>query len=415
MLLRILGLSLCCFFAFSSPAQMSDRAGDWPQWRGLKRDGVSQETGLLKSWPADGPKLVWSTREVGVGYAGPALVGDRLYILGDLADGCYAMALERNSGKIVWKSRIGEPGGNSSYPGPRATPTIDSDRLITMNQHSDVICLELLGGRVLWRKNLERDFGAVRPMWHFAEAPLVDGDSVICTPGGPEGTLLALHKQTGVVRWRCKGVTNSPVYASVVVADVAGMRQYIQFTAQNVFGVEAASGALLWNAPRVGVRAIVPTPVYAEQMVYVTSGYGVGCNAFRIEKRAGQFTATEAYAAKSIASHHGGVVKVGDHLYGYSDSGGWTCQEFKTGKIVWQDRGVGKGSITYADGLLYCRCEDGPVALMEAIPAGYREMGRFNQPNRSDKKAWPHPVVAGGRLYLRDQHLLLAYDVTGKY
>jgi len=392
--------------------QMSTRVGDWPQWRGLNRDGVSQETGLIKTWPAKGPQLAWSTREVGIGYTGPAVVGDRIYTSGDWADGCYVLALERASGKLVWKSKIGKPGGNSTYPGPRATPTIDGDRLIAMNQHGDVVCLELKEGKVLWSKNLETDFGGARPMWHFGEAPLVDGDQVICTPGGEQGTLLSLNKATGEVRWRCKEVTSPCAYASVVAADIAGTRQYMQLTVQNVFGVDAQSGALLWNAPRVGQRAIVPTPLYADQMVYVTSGYGVGCHAFKIEKKDEKFTATPVYAGKAIASHHGGVVKVGAHLYGYSDAGGWTCQDFKTGQIVWQDRGVGKGSITYADGLLYCRCEDGPVALVEATPAGYQERGRFSQPERSNKKAWPHPVIAGGRLYLRDQSLLLAYDIS---
>lgn len=401
-----------CLLASAAFGQMSDRIGDWPQWRGLNRDGISRETGFLKSWPEGGPKLAWAIRDVGVGYAGPALVGDRLYLLGDLPDGCHVLALERATGRLVWKSRIGEAGGNSSYPGPRATPTIDGDRLITMNQHGDVVCLDLASGRLLWQKNLERDLAGIKPMWHFAEAPLVDGDLVICTPGGEQGALAALDKKTGQLRWRCKEVTAPAAYPSVIVAEIAGTRQYLQLTVQNVFGVEAKTGALLWNAPRVGQRAIVPTLVYAEQLVYATSGYGVGCHAFRIEKLDGKFSATEVYAAKSIASHHGGVVKVGEHLYGYSDSGGWTCQEFKTGKIIWQDRGVGKGSVTYADGRLYCRCEDGPVALVEATPEGYREKGRFIQPHRSNKKAWPHPVVAGGRLYLRDQEYLLAYEIA---
>jgi outer membrane protein assembly factor BamB len=409
-------LAVCLVWSWLSAslsfAQMSARVGDWPQWRGLDRDGISHETGLLKTWPATGPKLTWSSREIGVGYAGPALAGDRLYILGDLPDGCYVLALDRASGKTVWRTRIGEAGGNSSYPGPRATPTIDGDRLITMNQHGEVVCLERLDGRLLWRKNLERELGGIRPMWHFAEAPLVDGNLVICTPGGQQGTLVALRKQTGEVQWRCSEVTNAPTYSSVVVAELAGTRQYIQLTASNVFGVDALSGALLWQAPRVGQRAIVPTPVYEDNYVYVTSGYGIGCNAFRLEKQNGRFTATEAYAAKSIASHHGGVVKRGDYIYGYSDSGGWTCQEFKTGKIIWQDRGIGKGSVTYADGHIYCRSEDGLMGLVEATPKSYQEKARFSQPDRSGKKAWPHPVVAGGRLYLRDQELLLAYDIA---
>lgn len=411
---RILVTCLFSLFTLPSFAQMSDRVGDWPQWRGLNRDGISKETGLLKSWPEGGPKLAWSTREVGVGHASPALVGDRIYILGDLSDGCYVLVLDRASGKTVSKFRIGEPGGNSSHPGTRATPTIDGDRLITMNQHGDVLCLQLSDGKELWKKNLERDFGGVRPMWAWAEAPLVDGEQVVCTPGGEQGTLICLDKKTGATRWRCKDITAPAVYTSVIVADVAGTRQYLQMTVQNVFGVDAQSGALLWNSPRAGQRAIVPTLVYADGIVYATSGYGVGCNAYRIEKTDGKFSAPQIYAEKSIASHHGGVVKLGDYIYGYSDAGGWTCQEFKTGKIVWQDKGVGKGSVTYADGMLYCRCEDGPMGLIEATPAGYHEKGRFKQPDRSNKKAWPHPVIAGGRLYLRDQGALLAYDIAGK-
>ena len=392
-------------------AQLSDRISDWPQWRGRNRDGISKETGLLKAWPDGGPELKWSTREVGVGYGGPALVGSRLYLIGDLPDGCYVMALERASGQRVWRTRVGPPGGNSSYPGTRATPSIDGDLLITMTQHGDVVCLELPEGRLRWQKNLERDLGGNRPMWHFGESPLVDGDQVICTPGGAQGTLAALDKRTGAVLWRSRGITNPPAYCSVILAECAGVRQYVQLTPQNVFGVEAQSGLPLWSVPREGVRAIVPTPVSAGDFVYVTSGYGLGCNLYRIANSAGGLAATEVHAGKSLVNHHGGVVKLGDQLFGHSDGAGWTCQDFATGKVIWQDRGVGKGSVTYADGHLYCRSEDGPVALVEASPARYRERSRFRQPERSSKKAWPHPVVAGGCLYLRDQEVLLCYDI----
>jgi len=400
--------------ATSALAQNPGTVGDWPQWRGQNRDDISAETGLLREWPEGGPKLAWSSRAVGIGFAGPALVGDRLYILGDLTDGCYLQALERASGKVLWKTKVGENGGNRSYPGPRATPTIDGNLLITMTQHGDVVCLDLPDGRLRWSKNLERDLGGVLPMWHFGESPLVDGGKVICTPGGARGTLAALDEKTGEVLWRSKGITNVATYVSVVVGELAGKRQYVQLTASNVFGVDPQSGLLFWQADRPGQRAIVSTPILADGSVYVTSGYGVGCNLFQIEKTAAGFSAREVYAGKSIANHHGGALKLGAYIYGHSDAGGWTCQEFKTGKIVWQDRGVGKGSLTYADGHLYCRCEDGPIALIEATPAGYKETGRFGQPDRTSKKAWPHPVVAGGRLYIRDQDLLLCYDLKAK-
>lgn len=408
---HFLALALVGGWLAHADAQPSDRIGDWPQWRGLHRDGLSRETGLLKAWPESGPKLRWSTREVGIGYGGPALVGPRLYLTGDLADGCYVMALERASGQRLWKTRVGPPGGNSSYPGTRATPSIDGDLLITMTQHGDVVCLELPEGRLRWQKNLERDLGGIRPMWHFGESPLVDGDLVLCTPGGAQGTLAALDKQTGAVRWRSQGITNPPAYPSVILAECAGVRQYVQLTAQNVFGVEAPSGKPLWTVRRTGLRAVVPTPVTAGNFVYVTSGYGFGNNLYQIEPSAAGLAATEVYAGKSIVNHHGGVVKLGDYLYGHSDGAGWTCQDFRTGQVLWQDRGVGKGSVTVADGHLYCRSEDGPVALVEATPAGYRERGRFRQPERSSKKAWPHPVIAGGCLYLRDQAVLLCYGL----
>lgn len=407
----VITLALVGWSLAQTAAQLSDQVGDWPQWRGRHRDGLSRETGLLKAWPEGGPKLKWATREVGVGYGGPALVGPRLYLVGDLSDGCYVLALERSSGQRIWKTRVGPPGGNSTYPGTRATPTIDGDLLITMTQHGDVVCLELPEGRLRWQKNLERDLGGVRPMWHFGESPLVDGDRVICTPGGPQGTLAALDKRTGTVLWRSRGITNPPAYSSVILAECAGVRQYVQLTAQNVFGVEPQSGAPLWNVPREGVRAVVPTPVSAGNFVYVTSGYGLGGHLYRIEKNAAACSATQVYASKAIVNHHGGAIKLGDHLYGHSDGAGWTCQNFQTGQVVWQERGIGKGSITYADGHFYCRCEDGPVALIEATPEGYREKGRFRQPERSSKKAWPHPVIAGGCLYLRDQELLLCYDL----
>jgi outer membrane protein assembly factor BamB len=236
---------------------------------------------------------------------------------------------------------------------------------------------------------------------------------LICTPGGAQGALVALNKRDGAVLWQCQQFTDAAHHSSLVAATIDGVPQYIQLTAQSVAGVDAKTGALLWQAKRTGQTAVVPTPLYADHHVYVTSGYGVGCNLFEIRKTGDAFTASQVYAKKEIANHHGGVIKVGDHVYGHSDTGGWVCQELKTGKTVWKDKGVGKGAVAYADGHLYCRSESGKgtVALVVASPAGYVEKGRFDQPDRSDKNSWAHPVVAGGRLYLRDQDVLLCYDV----
>jgi outer membrane protein assembly factor BamB len=245
----------------------------------------------------------------------------------------------------------------------------------------------------------------------------VDVDRVVCTPGGPQGTVAAFNKVNGDLLWQSKEITDDAAYSSLVIAHFGGKRQYVQLTAASVFGVAADTGKLLWRAPRSGRTAVIPTPILHEDLVYVTSGYGVGCNLFRVTAEGEAFRAEEVYNNKVMVNHHGGVVKVGEHLYGFSDGKGWTCQELKTGRDVWQEKEqLGKGAIGYADGRLYLRAESGPgtVVLIEATPDGFREKGRFNQPERSGKNSWPHPIIANSRLYLRDQDLLLCYDVREK-
>jgi outer membrane protein assembly factor BamB len=226
--------------------------------------------------------------------------------------------------------------------------------------------------------------------------------------------MIALDKKTGKEVWRAKEFKDPAHYSSPIVAEIDGVRQYIQLTERSVVGVAAKDGKLLWRARRDGSVAVIPTPVYHDHHVYVTSGYGVGCNLFKITQTRSGFKAEEVYANKVMVNHHGGVVLVGGHLYGHSDSKGWTCQDFKTGKALWQDKSrLGKGSVVFADGMLYCRQEHGkgPVALVQATPSGYKEHGRFDQPDRSEQNSWAHPVISDGKLYLRDQDVLLCFDV----
>ena len=386
-------------------------ADDWPQWRGPTRDGASAETGLLQQWPAAGPKLVWRATGLGAGFSTVSVSGSRIYTAGDLADANYVVAFNRADGKFLWKAKLGKTGGGPA--GPRGTPTVDGNFVYELGQHGDLVCVEAVSGREVWRKNLKQDFNGECGGWLYSESVLVDGPRVICTPGGPNGTLLALNKADGQVLWRCKDWTDHAEYSSPIVETVDGVRQYIQLTAQSVGGVEARTGKLLWRANRGGETAIVPTPIYRDHHVYVTSGYGVGCNLFKLTSTAGRFAVEQVYANRDMVNHHGGVILVGDYLYGFSDDRGWVCQDFKTGKILWRNKGVGKGALAYADGHLYLRSEGskGTVALVEARPTGYKETGRFDQPERSGSESWPHPVVVGGRLYLRDQDLLLCYDV----
>jgi outer membrane protein assembly factor BamB len=226
--------------------------------------------------------------------------------------------------------------------------------------------------------------------------------------------MLALNKLTGEKLWQSSDITDNAAYSSIMAVTLAGTRQYVQLTEFHVFGVDPETGTVLWKAPRRGRTAVIPTPVIDGDIVYVTSGYGVGCDAFKVTRDGDQFNAENLYSNKVMKNHHGGVVLVGEYLYGHSDVSGWTCQNFKSGEAVWQERSkLGKGAIAYADGRLYCRfeSEEGTMALLEATPEGYREQGRFDQPERSKKKSWPHPIIADGRLYLRDQEVLLCYDV----
>jgi outer membrane protein assembly factor BamB len=247
--------------------------------------------------------------------------------------------------------------------------------------------------------------------WGYSESPLIDGDKLVCTPGGPQGTIIALNKKSGQLSWRTKDFTDSASYASLIHVEIAGVSQYIQLTDASVAGV-AADGRVLWRAPRHGTTAVIATPIFHDNTVYVTSSYGAGCNCFAIRAAAGQFKVQTLYENKIMSNHHGGVVRVGDYLYGYSDSKGWICQDFKTGELKWSERQkAGKGSLTYADGHLYLRNENGPLTLIQATAAGYKQTGQFDQPERSDKNSWSHPVVANGNLYLRDQDKLFCYDV----
>ena len=390
-------------------------AADWPTWRGPKRDDISTEKNLLTEWPAGGPALAWKTTGCGSGYSSVSVANGRVFTMGDTPEGSAVRAFDEKNGQPLWVSAIiGKAGGN--YEGPRCTPTVDGDSVYALGQFGDFVCLDAATGKERWRKNLGTDFGGKYSGWNYTESPLVDGNMVMFTPGGKKGAIVALDKKTGSLIWQSTEFTDGAHYSSLIPADINGVHQYIQLTADSVAGVDAGTGKLLWRAERKGQTAVITTPIYANNQVYVTSGYGVGCNSFKITKDGSGFKTEELYANKNMANHHGGVILLGDYLYGFSDSKGWVCQEFKSGDMKWNEKGVGKGSIGYADGHFYCRSEGGKglVALIEATPDAYKEKGRFEQPDRSAKNSWPHPVIANGKLYLRDQDVLLSYDIRKK-
>ena len=403
--------------ALSNVASTTASKGDWPQWRGVGRDGLSSETDLLEQWPRGGPMLRWTYREAGIGFSGPAVVDGTLYGLGADDAGTFAFALDLATGKRTWRTPLADSFENTWGDGPRSTPTVDGDRLYVLTATGALACLDQRG-KIVWRKSLANDFGGGRPGWGYCESPLVDGAKVVVTPGR-SNCMVALDKRTGETIWSSEGLDDPAQYASIVKASVGAVSMYVTMTRRGLIGIDAETGRLLWRFEKIAnPTAVIPTPIFHDGYVYGTSGYGAGCGLVKLVVSGSQVRAEEVYSNKTMKNQHGGVLLLQDHLYGYSDGVGWVCQDFKTGKLVWRERSaLGKGSIAYADGRLYCYAErDGAVALVDAAPSGWVERGRFTIPettgnDRKNGQVWTHPVVADGNLILRDQELLFCYDI----
>jgi outer membrane protein assembly factor BamB len=404
---------------------------DWPQWQGPDRNAVSKEGGLLKEWPKDGPPLAWKVKGLGGGYSAPSIAAGRIFGMSNRGGDEVVWALSEKDGKELWVSRLGPPAPQrmpQGREGPGCTPTVDGERLYVLSLGGELACLNVRDGKILWQRSLPREFGGRSPTWNYRESPLVDGDKVICTPGGPDATLAALDKMTGKTIWKSQVPGGSgAAYASVIAIDFEGQREYVQFTARALVGVAASDGKFLWRydkpaAARNGINC--STPIYHDGLVFAAAAYDRGGGLAKLSKDAsGGVKAEEVYFTKNMQNHHGGMILLDGCLYGANggNSGGYLiCLDFKSGKVLWDEKdkpsrgGVRKGSVALADGRIYYRQEDGTMILFEPSPKEYIERGRFRQPERSQAPAWPHPVVANGKLYLRDQDALLCYDVKAK-
>ena len=433
---------------------------DWPQWQGTDRNAVSKQRGLLKEWTKDGPPLAWKIKGLGGGYSGPSIAAGRIFGMSKRGDDEVVWALSETDGKTLWVTRLG-PAFPQRMPqgaeGPGCTPTVDGELLYVEGLGGDLACLQVRDGKVLWQHSLTRDFGGRAPMWSYRESPLVDGDKVICTPGGQDATLVALDKLTGKTIWKSKvpgSADGSPgagpggpagpgrgpgrgtggrggsggsgaAYASAIAIDFEGQREYVQFTAKALVGVAASDGKFLWKydrpANRMGINC--STPIYHDGIVFAASAYNAGGGAVKLSKDAsGGIKAEEVYFSGKMQNHHGGMILTDGYLYGANggNGGGFlACLDFQTGKVLWDGRDSGehrppKGSVALADGRLYYRTEKGAMLLIEPNPKQYVERGRFEQPDRSESPAWTHPVIANGKLYVRDQDVLLCYDVKNR-
>jgi outer membrane protein assembly factor BamB len=400
-------------------------AGDWPEWRGPRRDGVSDEKGLLDNWQETAPSLAWRSRGFGGGYSSVSIANGLIYSMGRIQGATALVAASATDGAVRWTLPI-RPGGKD----PNCTPTVAGGRVYGVTIEGDLVCADAQSGKQIWKVNYGQDFGGrMMSTWGYSESPLVDGDREICTPGSRRAALAALDAATGRTIWTTPmqaiggAGKDGAGYSSVVVSNGGGVKQYVQLVGRGVIGVDAQSGAMLWGYNRVANgTANVPTPIVKGDYVFCSSGYGDGGSALlQLSKGGGgRVQAREVYymSARQTQNHHGGMILVGDHVYmGHGHNNGFPlCIDLRSGRDVWRPgRGPGSGSaaITCADGHLYFRYENGVMALIEATPAEYRLKGTFRIASNNGR-SWPHPVIAGGKLYLRDQDELLCYNVNAE-
>ena len=387
---------------------LAQSTADWPQWRGPNRDGISKETGLLQQWPAEGPPLVWKASGAGSGYSSFSVANGKLYTMGVRGEREYVVAFDVATGKEAWSTPHGRAFRNDRGDGPRGTPTVDGDRVYALGGSGDLTALDARTGKIVWTKNVLREFGGSNITWGISESPLVLGDKVLVNPGGPGASIVALNKANGALIW--KSQSDKAGYSSAIPVEVNGTTQVVFFTAERAVGLDAKDGRLLWEYGKPANNvANVATPIARANRVFISSGYDTGGGVIEIKA---DNKAQEIWFTKGMRNHHSSSVLIGDYLYGFSESI-LTAIRFDTGEIAWRDRSVGKGSLVYADGNLYCFSENGVVGLVEATPTGYKEKGRFRIA-QGNLPTWTHPVVAGGRLYLRDQDMIYAYDVRAK-
>lgn len=402
-------------------------AADWPRWRGPNNDGVSTETGLLKAWPKDGPPKLWTVKGCGDGFSSVVVTGGVIYGTGLKDDKEVLWALKEADGSEIWSTPFapnGQPGGPSR--GPNSTPTVANGKVYALSSAGELACVDAKSGKVDWHVNYKKDFGGrMMSGWGYSESVLVDGDKLICTPGGDKAAVVALEPATGKVLWKSEIPNGGGAgYASPVKAVVNGVPMYVTLLGKSggVVAVHADTGKLLWKYNKVANgTANIPTVIVKGDLLWCSTGYGDGGSALlKIAADGSSASVAELkyYSSGELQNHHGGMVLVGEHVYfgNAHNAGHPACVEFKTGEVVWKERkgaagGGGSGSVVYADGMLYYRYENAQVVLAEATPAGLKVAGSFKIPEASGKPSWQHPVVANGRLYLRDQDKLHCFNV----
>jgi outer membrane protein assembly factor BamB len=409
----------------ATPVRPTTPARDWPSFRGPDRTGVADESGLLKEWPEKGPPLVWESKGAGQGYASLAIAGGHIYTLGDSPSTAddkdeYLVAFDRETGKQLWKHKTGPAwtSGKPTWQSSRSTPTVDGDRVYALTADGVLICCDTATGKERWHKNLKDDLGGKKADgWGYSESVLIDGDRLICTPGGEKATMAALDKMTGKTIWTTSRAEDRGAgHASIVIAEVGGTRVYVQTTGSGALGVRASDGKLLWSYEIDKTTAVIPTPIVRDNLVFFVAGYKRGGALLKqVPGEKGEVKVEEIYPLKKeLSNKHGGAVLVGDYLYADSEDQGIPfCAELMTGEVKWKGRTSGHGSaaVAAADDRLYLHFADGAMVMLKATPDGLKEVGSFIVPGSGERPSWSHPVILDGKLYLREQDTILCYDL----
>lgn len=420
---RILWAATGCLALIGSP-QVWGAPTNWPTFRGAARTAVAPDQGLIKEWPAEGPPQVWTAEGAGRGYASLAIAEGRIYTLGDKCSGApdedeYLTCFDVETGKLVWRAKTGAPWleGPEDWQSSRSTPTVDGDRVYIITAHGKLLCFST-EGKELWQKDLKADFkGDKADGWGYSESVLIDGDKLVCIPGKSDHTMVALNKMNGELLWSTSRADDRGAgHASIVIAEVGGTKVYVTVTGSGPMGVRAKDGELLWTYDIEQTTAVIPTPIIKGDYVFFAVGYKRGAALLQqVPAAGGKVEVKEIYPLQTeLANKHGGVVLIGDHIYGDSDDKGTPyCAEMMTGKVVWKKRGSGKDSacVAAADGHLYIRYADGTMTLVKADPAGMEEVSSFKIPDSGERPSWSHPVIVDGKLYLREGDKIICFSL----
>jgi len=394
-------------------------AQDWPQFHGPRRDNRSSETGLLRRWPEGGPRLIWTAGDLGHGFAGVAIVAGVIYTTGSIDGRSVITAMDLSAAKL-WQTANG-PAYKRSHPGTRSTPSVFDGKLYHLSGLGRLACLDAASGSVLWTVDLMERFKGRMTRWGISESPLVDGDKVICTPGGEEVFMVALDRNTGQTIWTCTGVGEMAGYATATIVDYAGLRQVVTMSSHSAVGIDAATGKLLWKYPhKVPYEANIDTPLYHDGCVYLFGTWGRGATKLKLNVSGSACSVEQLWHTSELDNEHGGVMLIDGYLYGQADGDHkdrhWACLDAQTGRTMWTSpdlAGRASATLTFADGALYVLSDRGEVALVRPDPGRFEIVSRFDLPKGGKGEVRARPVVCGRRLYIRHGDRLYAYDIAG--